>query len=91
MPLHYLKNPEVVLREETEQGALLYNPDNNAIKILNGTGVFIWKMCDGKHDPESIAQAVQEQYTDVPAAEVVEQVKAFIEEMKAVELIGAVE
>ena len=45
-----IRNPDVVLREEDPSGALLFNPDTNQIRVINGTGLFIWKHCDGKHD-----------------------------------------
>jgi len=37
----YLCNPDVVLREEDEDGGLLFNPDTNQIRVLNHTGLFI--------------------------------------------------
>lgn len=43
-----LRNPDVVLREEDPDGALLFNPDTNQIRVINTTGLFIWKHCDGK-------------------------------------------
>ena len=48
----YLCNPDVVLREEDEDGGLLFNPDTNQIRVLNHTGLFIWKLCDGSHNLE---------------------------------------
>ena len=43
MKIHYHCNPDVVLREEDESGALLFNPDTNQVKVVNATGLFIWK------------------------------------------------
>ena len=45
-----IRNPDVVLREEDQDGALLFNPDTNQIRVINPTGLFIWKHCDGKKD-----------------------------------------
>jgi len=59
---------DIVLREE-EGGIFLFNPDSYAIKILNHTGVFIWKLCDGKHSQEDIVNAVVEEF-DAPSKEV---------------------
>ena len=56
----YIRNNDVVLREEDPDGALLFNPDTNQIRVLNKTGLFIWKLCDGKHDLSSIVKAVQD-------------------------------
>jgi hypothetical protein len=41
-----IRNPDVVLREEDPDGALLFNPDTNQIRVINSTGLFIWKHCD---------------------------------------------
>jgi hypothetical protein len=40
-----VRNPDVVLREEDPDGALLFNPDTNQIRVINTTGLFIWKPC----------------------------------------------
>jgi len=51
----FLCNPDVVLREEDEEGALLYNPDTNQVKILNITGLAIWKALTSPNTIEGIA------------------------------------
>ncbi|HEY4716775.1 MAG TPA: PqqD family protein [bacterium] len=35
---------KIVFREEKD-GALLFNPDNGSIQVLNKTGACIWKAC----------------------------------------------
>ena len=57
----FIRNPDVVLREEDPDGALLFNPDTNQIRILNATGLFIWKHCDGKKDMLAIVNALKDQ------------------------------
>lgn len=32
-----IRNPDVVLREENPDGALLFNPDTNQIRVINTT------------------------------------------------------
>ncbi len=51
----------IVLREEDDE-AFLFNPDTAAIKTLNETGVFIWKLCDGRHSKDDIVKKVTESY-----------------------------
>jgi len=46
-PPLYSQNPDVVLREEPD-GALLFNPDTNQIRVINTTGLFIWRACDAQ-------------------------------------------
>lgn len=81
MKSKYMQNPIVNLREEDEDGALLFNPDSNRIQLLNNTGFFIWKLCaEGKTSLE-LSEAVRQEYSDVPEAQVNEDVKQFLNEM----------
>ena len=81
-------NPDVVLREEDPDGALLFNPDTNQIRVINTTGLFIWKHCDGKKDLPAIVSALKKAFAGVPDAEVEEQVKAFIADMRSNGFLG---
>ena len=87
----YMRNPDVVLREEDEDGALLFNPDTNQIKVINVTALFIWQLCDGTQNLPGLVAALQDAFDDVPQDEVAGQVKAFIEEMTAGGFVGTVE
>jgi hypothetical protein len=84
----YLCNPDVVLREEDEDGGLLFNPDTNQIRVLNHTGLFIWKLCDGNHKLEGILAALRDAYNEIPEEQVDQQVKDFVDEMVANGFIG---
>ena len=42
-------NPTVVLREEFDDWAILFDPDTNVTLGINPMGVYIWKCLDGKH------------------------------------------
>jgi hypothetical protein len=53
-------NPDVVLRKEDPNGELLFNPDTNLIRVLNHTDLFIWKLCDGRHDWKKIIAGIRE-------------------------------
>jgi len=90
-PAKYMTNPDVVLREEDEDGALIYNPDTDRIKVINPTGLFIWQQCDGSKDLAGLIFAVQESYDEVPEDEVSEQVEKFIDDMVNTGFIGTVE
>ena len=46
-------NPLIVFRKEGKTG-LLFNPLNGSIETLNETGIFIWKLCNGKNSPDDI-------------------------------------
>lgn len=91
VPCRYVRNPDVVLKEEDSDGALIFNPDTDQIRVLNPTGYFIWKLCDGSRDLGGIIIALKNHFEDVPETEVVEQVEAFVGEMVATGFIGTVE
>jgi hypothetical protein len=84
----FIRNPDVVLREEDPDGALLFNPDTNQIRVINATGLFIWKHCDGKKDLSAIVSALKKAFAGVPEPEVEKQVKAFVDDMRANGFLG---
>jgi hypothetical protein len=83
-----IRNPDVVLREEDPDGALLFNPDTNQIRVINTTGLFIWKHCDGKKELPTIISALKKTFASVPEAEVEGQVKVFVDDMRANGFLG---
>lgn len=84
----FVRNPDVILREEDPDGALLFNPDTNQIRVINPTGLFIWKHCDGKNDLPAIVSALKKAFDGVPEKEVDNEVKAFVDDMKANGFLG---
>jgi len=54
-------NEKIVLREEGDE-AFLFNPDSGDIKILNETGLFIWKLCNGKNSKNDIISKIMDHY-----------------------------
>jgi hypothetical protein len=87
---NYLCNPDVVLREEDEDGGLLFNPDTNQVKVVNTTGLFIWKQCASGSDAVAIAAALTEAFEDAPADTVVVDVKEFLDVMVQSGFVGVV-
>lgn len=59
-------NPLIVLREEFEESALLYNPASGSTFGLNPLGVFIWKRLDGFHSEEDILKELKEHCENIP-------------------------
>lgn len=88
---YYMKNPEVVLREEDQDGALLFNPDTNQIRALNETALYIWNLCDGSRDVVAIEEAIRGAFEDIPEDQVVDQIVEFMNQMVATEFVGIVE
>ena len=88
----YLINPDVVLREEDSDGALLFNPDTNDVKVINNTGLFIWKLCQRKSQKISaIVKALKDSFDQVPEDDAKTQVEDFIKQMESTGFIGTIE
>ncbi len=63
-----IANPTVVLREEFDDWAILFNPDTADAVGTNPVGVAVWKLMDGKHGIEEIITDIREQFAEVPDA-----------------------
>jgi len=73
-------NPSIVLREEYENEAMLFNPDTGDTYELNPTGVMIWKRLDGWHTVDQIQREIEEKFENVPDS-ATQHIKAFILEL----------
>ena len=89
--LRYIKNPDVVLREEEDAGGLLFNPDTNQVQVLNTTGLFIWSLCDGTQDLTKIINCIKNTFYEVPEESILNEVEEFVEHMVSNGFIGIVE
>jgi hypothetical protein len=88
----FLRNPDVVLREEDpDEGALLFNPDTNQVKVINTTGLFIWQQCGVARTLNEIVTEVQKGFDEVPSDQVAQDVQEFVDGMLASGFIGTVE
>jgi SynChlorMet cassette protein ScmD len=61
-----LANPLVVLREEFDDWAILFDPDTGHAFGLNPVSLFIWKHLDGKHTVADILENLQANCQEVP-------------------------
>jgi len=59
-------NPLVVLREEFDDWAVLFDPDTGNAYGLDPVGVFIWKRLDGSYTIENILKELRQNCEDVP-------------------------
>ncbi len=73
-----IANPYVVLREEFDDWAVLFNPDTGHGFGLSPTGVYVWKLLDGEHSISAMLKALHRDALDVPE-EAGEHLFAFVE------------
>jgi len=77
----YLQNPDVVVREVDEDGALLFNPDSNSIRVVNRTGLLIWELCEKGSNVPALVAGLKETFDKAPEDDVPAQVEAFLAEL----------
>jgi len=80
-------NPLIVLREEFDDWAILFDPDTGNAFGLNPTGVFIWKLLDGKHGADDIIRRLREEADEVPE-DAIEHARQFIASLEQQGLVG---
>ena len=80
-------NPVVVLREEFDEWAVLFNPDTAGAVGINPVGVAIWKLMNGERNLEEIAAHVKDEFYDVPET-VDEEVTDFVSNLTESGFVG---
>jgi SynChlorMet cassette protein ScmD len=75
-----IANPLLVLREEFDDWAVLFDPDSGTAVGLNPVSVFIFKLLDGSRSNTDILRSVKDHFEDVsPDAE--EHLEEFVREL----------
>jgi hypothetical protein len=86
----YLANPDVSCREEEPEGALLFNPDTEAIMVVNSTGLLIWQVLDQPRTLDEIVAHLLEVCEDIPMDRVTADVSEFVQALESRGFIGVV-
>lgn len=84
----YIVNPDVSCREEGPDGALLFNPDTDAVLVINTTGLLIWEALREPHDKTAVVTALVSRCNNVPADSVAGDVDEFMEQLIARGFVG---
>ena len=82
-----IANPVVVLREEFDDWAVLFDPDTAKAVGINPVGVAIWKLMDGERTLEKIVAAVRDRFNDVPET-ALKEVAAFVSNLAESGFVG---
>jgi SynChlorMet cassette protein ScmD len=82
-----LINPVVVLREEFDDWAVLFNPDTAEAVGINPVGIAVWKQMDGRGTVDQIALKIQEQFAQVPGTAPAE-IEKFVADLEKRGFIG---
>jgi SynChlorMet cassette protein ScmD len=73
-------NPLVVLREEFDDWAILFDPDTGTGFGLNPSGVYVWKNLDGEKSIDEMLKALHRDAQDVPEGAGA-QISEFVEDL----------
>jgi SynChlorMet cassette protein ScmD len=79
--------PFVMLREEFDDWAVLFDPDTAHGFGLNPAGVYVWKLLDGQHAIDALLQKINLHADDVPE-DVGDHIRAFVDDLVAHGLVG---
>jgi SynChlorMet cassette protein ScmD len=82
-----IANPVVVLREEFDDWAVLFNPDTADAVGINPVGVAVWKMMDGRRGLDEILAQVRAEFAGVPES-AGEEVSAFVADLAERGFVG---
>jgi SynChlorMet cassette protein ScmD len=82
-----IANPLIILREEFDDWAILFDPDTGNAFGLSPTGVYLWKLLDGEHTIDDMLKTLQVDAEAIPQ-EAGEHLTAFIEELTRHGLAG---
>ena len=74
-------DPEVVLREEFDDWAILFHPLTNEAVGIGPVGVAIWKLLDGQRTLAQVAAEIEAQCSDAPDT-VLEDTLEFVEDLQ---------
>lgn len=75
-------DPRIVLREESDDWAILFDPDSNDTYGLNPISVYIWKCLDGKNTIADIVRELGKECKDMPG-DAIDHVIAFLDDLVA--------
>ncbi len=82
-----IANPVVVLREEFDDWAVLFNPDTADAVGTNPIGVAVWKRLDGKKSLEAILSDIKNSFEDTPDS-ALKEIAAFVDTLAESGFVG---
>jgi SynChlorMet cassette protein ScmD len=82
-----IANPIVVLREEFDDWAILFNPDTADAVGTNPVGVAVWKRMDGRRSIEDIVSEIKSSFEETPDA-VFTEIAAFVNTLAEKGFVG---
>ena len=87
--LYPLRSDTVTLREESDDGALLFDSTNGKVRVVNATGAAIWACCDGKTSVSNLQAVLRDLFEEAPDSdELIEsQILEFLSAMASIDFL----
>ncbi len=82
-----IANPIVVLREEFDDWAILFNPDTADAVGTNPVGVAVWKRMDGRKSLGDIVSEIKNSFEDTPD-DVFKEIATFVDTLTENGFVG---
>lgn len=57
----------MVLREEDDDAAILFDPNSGAVRVLNVTAAAVWKLLDGTRTLAQVLAALADEFDELDA------------------------
>ena len=84
MTNEFLKpNPSVSTRIIGEEGAILFNSDTGREKVINTTGLFVWKKLNGSRNVEDIANEITNNFNSTHPEQIKADIFEFLQELES--------
>lgn len=82
-------NPNLVLREEEEGGAILFDPDTGSVRLLNSTAAAIYKLLDGRRTLSEIEEILKKEFDNL-GADAETQILDLVRELHRMGAVGTI-
>jgi hypothetical protein len=81
--------PQIIIRQENDNFALLYNPDTANTFVLDPVSLFVCQHLNGSLSLPQIIQSCREIFSDIPP-DALDQVKHFVQTLVDRELVDRI-
>ena len=78
-----VQKKDVTCRQLDESETMLYDPETEALHVLNATARLIWENCDGKHTAEDMVAIIKTRYAGGQDSDVLRDVQATLDTFAA--------
>jgi SynChlorMet cassette protein ScmD len=75
-----LANPDCVLREESDEWGVLFNPDTGQACGVNPSGIAVWRALDGRRTVAEVEGRVLTAFPEAPP-EAADEIRSFVDEL----------